>query len=92
MDASTRRPWLALFAAMVTANSGACDAANGAVQVLRVKPMPAIACPAAVKSKVDFDTTRQGERPENEPPCPESPARRIPVDAFEPNEYARLFA
>ena len=44
MNARIRRPWVALFAAMAAANSGACDDADGAVQVLREKTMPAIAC------------------------------------------------
>jgi hypothetical protein len=92
MDASCIRPWVALFAAMVAANSGACDDADGAVQVLREKTMPAIACTAAVKSRVEFDMTQPGTRPENEPACPEPPALGQPVDAFEPNELAWLFA
>jgi hypothetical protein len=92
MDASTIRPWVALFAAMVAANSGACDDADGTVQAVREKTMPAIACTAAVKSRVEFDTTQPGMQRENEPACPESPALGQPVDAFEPNEFAWLFA
>ena len=92
MVASTRSPWLALFAAMVATNAVACDDAKGAVQSLLEKPLPAIACAAAAKSKIGFDMTRPGRRPENRPSCPEPPALRQPVDAFEPNERARLFA
>lgn len=92
MDASTIRPWIALFAAMVATNAVACDDAKGAVQSLREKPLPAIRCPATVKSSVDSDMTRRGKRPENEPPCTQPPALRQPVDAIEPNERARLFA
>ena len=92
MDASTIRPWVALFAAMAAANSGACDDVDGAVQVVCEKTMPVIVCAAAVKSRVEFDMTQPATRPENEPPCPEPPALRQPVDAFEPNELAWLFA
>jgi hypothetical protein len=92
MDAYTRRSCLALFVVMVATNASACDDAKGGAKVQRGKPIPAIACAAAVKFRIDFDMTQPGRRPENEPPCPQPPALRQPVDAFEPNELARLFA
>ena len=80
MNASTGRPWVALFAAMVAANSGACDNADrAAVRVLHGKTMPDITCTTEVKSRVDFDMTRRGKPPENEPRCTELRALRKPV-------------
>lgn len=92
MDASTGRPWVALFAAMVAANSGACDDADCARQVLRERAMPAIACTATHASKAKSEVTQPARRPKNEPSCPKPPAPKQPVKAFEPNDRAWLFA
>jgi hypothetical protein len=92
MNASPGKPWVALFAAIVAANSGACEDAGCARQVLRGKTMPATACTATLTSRVMSEVTQPTRRPESEPPCPKPAAPKQPVNAFEPNDRAWLFA